>query len=503
MKEEIKSEVVELKSVKLAKAESYMTNYSNMPVNWSPDDIDKLEIQGLDDYKKVTNDCRFFYRREPIASTVINKMVDIAINDIIFEKNGLSDNEFRVFTGMKPKLLDFMESCALEYLVTGMVVPEIKYENVGKEFLNELEVKKYSTLELPTSMWLRDPSTIEIRSSQVLDEPSYFVKLPDEVVTFIRNEGKYSTGIEDKELYKKIRVLYPEFVRQVQAGNKEVLIENDKLIVRRKVITGSQYPLPFLYPAMESLKHKRNLRRMDYSIAARVIAAILLVKLGNDLYPVVEGDEKVFSFIRDQLAYRGSSNRDIERVFTLFANHTLTMEWITPNVEVLLNADKYSEINQEIFYALGFPHILTVGETTRTQVSDANIATLSPVKTMNKMREELLPILKNIVFNISDRNSFKAVPLTRFEQINLMTVTDFVELTRFLYDTSNISRETLDNAFGYVFDEEVKKRADDEKLVVELGIPEFAPTPFSPQPTNTTKPAPKTEKPAKPAPKAK
>ena len=49
-----------------------------------------------------------------------------------------------------------------------------------------------------------------------------------------------------------------------------------------------------MYPALEPLKHKRNIRRMDYSIASRVISAIQLIKLGNDDFPVTEDDEDAF-----------------------------------------------------------------------------------------------------------------------------------------------------------------------------------------------------------------
>jgi hypothetical protein len=492
MTDEISVEKLETKklSYKASKefAATYLTDFFPAGATvWSPSDVDKLEIQGLSEFKSIINDCRFFYRREPIANTVINKLVEIAINDIIFEKNGLSENEFRIFTGIKDSLLDYMEKCALEYLITGIVIPEIKYSPVTKKELNEMGVKKYNTLELPTSMWLRDPTTVEIKSTQVLDEPSYFIVLPEEVVTFIRNGGEYSNGEKDTELFNKIKTRYPEFVEQINKGNTKFLIKDDKLIIRCKVITGSQYPTPYLYPALESLKHKRNIRRMDYAIAARVIAAIMLVKLGNDNFPVTEKDENAFDDIRDQMMWRGSGNRDVERIFMLFANHTLEIEWITPDVETLLNSNKYAEINQEIFYALGFPKILTVGETDRTQTSDPNIATLSPIKTMETMRRHLMKILNAIIYHISESNGLKTTPKVRFDQIKLYSMTDLIELMKYLYETSNISRETFAKTFGFDFQEEAEKRAVDEKLIESLGIPAFSPQPFSPQPEQKDK----------------
>lgn len=475
----MEQEEVTKKRTKLARSDYSFMKTDGGYVYWTPDDIDKLEINSLDKYAQIITDCRFYYHRDPIASTVVNKMAEIAITDIIFDKGDLSENEFRIFTGIKDELSAFLDNCALEYLISGLVIPEIKYAPVTKDVLIDLGVKKYNTLELPVSMWLRDPATVKIKSSMVMDRPSYYVVLPQDLIFFIMNGGTYPDGNKDPELWRELQIYYPEFIALVRAGNKEVLLEND-LIVRRKPITGSPYPTPYLYSALESLKHKRNLRRMDYSLASRVITAIQLFNLGSDEFPITEDDEDAFEQIKNQMLYR---EKNIERIFQLFANHTLKITWIMPDIQALLDDTKYREINQDIFFALGFPKILTTGETERTQNSDPELAMISPTKSMENMQKKLLPILKSIVKEISIRNKLKDIPTVYFDKINLYAIDSFLEILRLLYEAGNISRETLDKSFGYNYEEEVKKRAKEEKELEKLGVPAFSPKPFSPQPT--------------------
>jgi len=472
---------IKIMPAKLKKAESSFLPGTISLSYTSSEEVDKLEVDRLDEFVKVIKDCRFYYKRDPIASTVINKLVEIAITEIKFKKGNLSDNEFRIFEGIKDELQSFMECCALEYLLSGLVVPEIKYAATSKDQLEKLGVKKYNSLQLPVSMWLRDPTTIKINDTFVGDKPSYYVVLPEELVFFIRNNGKYRDGTKDIEKFQELQKYYPEFVRLVKDGNKEILLEND-LIVRRKPITGFKYPVPYLYPALESLKHKRNLRRMDYSLASRVITAIQLFRLGNDDFPVTEDDEDAFTDIKDQMFYRNTSGKDLERIFQLFANHTLQIDWVMPDVQALLDDAKYSSINADIFYSLGFPKILTTGETEKSQTSTSEFAMISPVKSMENMQRKLLPILKDIVFQISDKNHLKDTPEVDFEKVNLTTLIDFLQVLTSLYDSGNISRETYDKAFGFNFIDEINKKEEEQKLLKEKELGEFAPMPFSAAP---------------------
>ena len=480
---------------KLAKSTFYNNGNISFTNPWSSSTVDKMEVLDLDTFEELVNACRFFYRYDSLVSTVVDKMTEIGINSIEFDKSQLTENEKKVMDNLVPKLKEFGEEMSLEYLISGLVVPEIKYAPVSRKELQEWKIKRYDTLTLPVYMWLRDPTTIKINDSLGITEPSYFYKIPEDLVYFIQNEGKYKDGTKDYELYRELLAYYPEFVEAVRENERYILLEND-LIIRRNVITDSPYPTPYLTPVLEPLKHKRNLRRMDYSIASRVITAIQLFRLGSDDFPVTEDQEETFEDLRQQMYHRYSTNDDIEKVFQLFANHTLQIDWIMPPVEALLDETKYKEVNDDIIFGLGFPRILITGETSRSGTSNSEYATMSPVRTMENIREKILTVLRDIIYNVWEKNNFRTeVPSIKFEPINLVSFRDLMEGLTNLYDSGNLSRTHHAKAFGYDLDEEFRLKEDENKAMKEMGLDEFAPKPFSPlpggnqqQPQNQEKP---------------
>ena len=438
---------------------------------------DKLREEFLEDL----NDCRFFYKTEPIVSTVLNKMVEISINDLLFSKNDLTDNEFKVFTSLKPMFLTFAEDMALEYLLSGLVVPEISYGKLDKATLLQMGVKKYPSLVAPTSMFIRDPKTIEIDVSLMSDQPSYYVTIPDDVAYFIKNEGMYPTGNVDKELYKQLKQYFPEFVKAVLAGETKMLLENEN-VLRRKYTSDNQYPIPFVASSLNALKHKRNLRRMDYSLINKIIGAILQISVGDKDFPLTdsEEDQAYVNLLRSQLTRRyttGTNNVDVERTYQLITNHTVELKWIYPDSAALLDDKKYVDINQEIMFGLGFPEVLITGSSIKTQ-GDSELVASSPVKTMDVMRRQVVEVIRSVCAEIAIKNKFKTPPAVEFKVLNLRKFNDFITALTKLYEIGGVSRESFAEYLGYDFKEELDKRAEEEKQLQKSGVPVVGPSPF-------------------------
>ncbi len=464
------------KPMNIAKSEML----GNLDNPWTEYPKFKTTTRVFEDYVKTVQHCKFFYKTEPLVATVIDKLVEIGINDLTFSKNNLSENEFRVFTAFKPQLLEFAEQMATEFLLSGLVVPEVSFASVDKDFIFSLGVKKYSSLKLPDSMWVRDPTTIKIYTSMIADRPSYFVKIPESMIQFIQAGGKYADGKEDKELFKLLVQHYPEFVKAIRAGIKEILLEN-KNIIRRKYTTDNQYPIPYASSSLEALHHKRKLRRMDYSIIDKVISAIMHVKLGDKDFPITESDadKGYVEEIRNQLRMRGTSEQNLERIFQLITNHTVDIKWVFPDTQTLLDVNKYNDINQEILFGLGFPRVLITGEAQKSGASDSEIATLSPLKTAEGFRRKILEVIKDVCIQISKENGFTSVPTVTFKSINLHKFQDFLNGLVQLYNTASISRTSLGAEFGYDFDTEVTLLEKEMNELKDRGLQEFGATPNS------------------------
>ena len=59
-----------------------------------------------------------------------------------------------------------------------------------------------------------------------------------------------------------------------------------------------------------------------------------MIRLGSDEFPVT--DEGDFRYIKNEINQRTRKGQT-ERVFQLFANHTLQIEWVAPDTAAMLN----------------------------------------------------------------------------------------------------------------------------------------------------------------------
>jgi hypothetical protein len=446
-------------------------------------DIDKMDSMDIKEYREVVKNCRFFYRKDPIAGTVIDKMIDLGITDIYIEKNGLSENEFRIFTGIKPMLKRLAATCGLEWLLSGLVIPQISYGAATRDVLKEMGVKKYETMTIPQDFWLVPSESVKINSVLLTSTPSYFIEIPAELIHFVQTKGTFPDGTKDEVAYTELAEMFPEFVTAILAGKLEIQIKNP-LIVRRRPLSDCPYPTPYLYRSLESMKEKRNLKRMDYSLASRVTTAIEHVRVGNDEFPAVEQDQDRITHLQNQLLHRNSGRVDTDRIFQLVTDHTVEIEWVLPDVQALLSDSKYIPVNSDIFFGLGFPRILTTGETDKSATSDPEFATMSPMKTMEAMQEDILPIIKGVLKEVSNYNGFKSIPTAKFDSINLHSFATFIEGMTALYNTGNLSRTDYTAALSYDWLNQMTQKSDEKKVMTDLGIEEFPQVPFSPQPNN-------------------
>jgi hypothetical protein len=187
---------------------------------------------------------------------------------------------------------------------------------------------------------------------------------------------------------------------------------------------------------------------MDKSIASRAIEAIRHIKVGDKDFPATEPD---ITAVRSAVEMNSSSG---ERIFNLFTNHTVTIEWVIPALEALISEEKYAEPNADIFLALGFPRILTTGETLRSNSSDSKIASLGPKATLEDIRESIIDWIVLLYQELADKNNFSRIPEPYFAPI---ATSDYTALVQFAVDAMTsgaISKDTIAQLYGSDFETE-------------------------------------------------
>ncbi len=439
-------------------------------------EIDKMEIPV--DYHKLIKVCRFFYKHDPIAGTVLNKMVDCAITPLTNRRGECTDEEYETYVALADMFQEFFRNACLEYLLSGLVVPHYEWNRISGDDLSP-KLNSRRRVNVPDNIWFRDPATITVKNSPIPNKKYFYVDVDANTITFIKTGGKLKDGTYDKETYDEMVKNYPEFVRAVKAmkGTKMQIRLEDVRPILGKTLPEDAYPLPYMENALESLMHKRNLKRMDYSIASRVIGAIQLIKLGSDEFPCT--DDSDFDQIKNQMNYRTLSGVQ-ERVYQLFSNHTLTIEWVFPDTQAMLNREKYTTVEDDIIAAFGFPRALITGETLRSNVAGgSDFAAFSPIATMETIRDRLLEWLKVMYTEIKEKNNFKSQAIPQFTPMRLYKLLDLNIIGQSLYMEGNISRKSRQELVGLDFDTEIERKAEETKRMKELGIPEAPALPFS------------------------
>lgn len=475
MAEEEKIKLVATASVYSPSSEPTM--WESMPASFGTD-VDKLKLPT--EFPKIIEMCRFYYKRDPIGATVVNKMVEIGVTTLHNKKGDCTDQEFEIFDSLKEGLLEFLRCCSLEYLLSGLVIVEKDWEPIT---LKELGLEGTETVEIPNNFWFRNPAYIEIKPTPIPNREIYLVKVSPEEIEFILGKGKYPDGTEDKETWKILQDQYPDFVKAITDDKKTAFKLTDPLVVRRKVTSESVYPTPFLYPALESMVHKRNLRKMDYSVASRVISAIQLISVGSDEFPVTADDEDVIDNLKSTMNWRQQSGQT-DRVFQLFANHTVAISWVYPDVAALLSESKYNNVNQDILFALGFPRVLIVGEAGRSGTSTTEYALLGPTETLNDIRSQLLGVVKHIYKEILERNpNLKNAPEPAFTPVRLYDRSKIGTIAKDAFERGVISKTTYAMMIDEDYQKEMEYMVEEIQQGKDLGLPEFPEVPYSPKPS--------------------
>jgi len=467
---------MEEETIKLSKAiSSFDPQYYSPYGEMIPEIETQLNITRVfnfpTNYKEEVKQCRYFYKYDPIASSVINRMADMAVVRIHNQKNDCNYKELEYYNYVLSKyIFPLLNKICIEYLTSGLVVPDYGLKRIkGSDMHKSLGRTKFY---VPDPLWIRNSDHIEIKSSPVGGYKEAYLKIPPEEIEFVQNQGRRKDGSYDKDLYKRLTDYYPEYVRLINAGVNSIYLPVRPIL--RKPPVNSNNPLPFLIPALSSLKHKLRIKQMDYVIASRAIEAIMLIQAGDKDFPVTE-DDTTLEDLRNQMTSR-SKYGSSEAVYKLFTNHTVKISWSYPPLDALLSDEKFSEPNADIFLALGFPRILLIGETLRSNSGQAITTTMGPIAALEEMRNTIVQWINSIYEDLANKNNFDNIPLPAFAPI---TSSEVVELIKYAVDAAGkgyISRNTIAKMLGTDFNSEIEQRLyedntlnniEKEKVVVE------------------------------------
>lgn len=416
-------------------------------------------------YAQELFQCRYFYRRDPFASTVINRMSEMTAGKLQNRKDHCTDEEYYYFNAVAERLEQLIRDAALEYFISGMAIPDYYTTRVmGKKLHSKLGRTRYV---VPDPIWIRNTDNIELKRKPIGADRMVYLKIPESERAFILSGGTWLDGTVDTELYKTIVRQFPEYVQSIKNGATRIPMPQITPILRKPLPTAD-YPQPFLTATLDSLKHKLKIKEMDYTIASRAIEAVLLIKAGSDEFPVTEDDPTLVDLENQMNARSTSAGKQI--VYKLFTNHTIQMEWIFPPFESLLSADKYLAVDADIFMGMGFSRVLLIGETLRSNASTGDTVILGPLATLQEARDVILAWIRKLYRELADANGFENIPEPYLPPLTMADIKTLLQYASNALKDGAISLNTYAQMFGANFNNEQLQRDFEESIVGEIGI---------------------------------
>lgn len=430
------------------------------------------------DYHSVIRMCYDFYQRGGSVTRVVDRLQEFTITEIRNGQRKTTDEQNAYFEAVlhnRPsRLMRHLRTMALEYYLSGMVLPRIEWKELkGEEFSTKLDKNKKYMVPVFDNY---PPMLMEIKWVN-WGKKGFFLKISDSDKKLIRSQGG---KIKEQQLkYQMWLQNFPYFVRQIQDGADRIEIRDSDPIMRKEV-SITPYPTPYLYNVLEALVFKQQLRRMDFSTAARVINAILLVQEGSDEFPLTPETQHLLDNLETQMMARVGDPRKQERLFMLFTDHTTKLTWIHPDVQAMLDQDKYRQVNEELDEGLGFPGVLLTGQV-RQGGQASEISTWAIQAQMEEARDMFLEWVRTEVYEqASELNRFRNTPDPKFKPLKLQDAIKLAAVYQQIFAEGNVSRTTRDDMAGLDFETETELMRDEMELA--KGLPAFAPMPYSPLP---------------------
>lgn len=412
------------------------------------------------EYLLELDQCRYFYKFDPIASSVINRMTELAITPVQNRYGTADKTERAYYKALARGLTEMLQLAAREFLVGGYALPSYTIERLMANRIDPSLGR--NRLFIPGSYWVRNQEFIELKRSPISIDRRAYIKISPAERHFIMNNGEYPDGTKDTKAYESFARAFPEYVQAVKNSTDELIPLQHAHVIMRKPMSYDDYPQPYLVPALGSLRHKLRIKQMDYSIATRALEAIRHIKVGNDEFPVEEGDTALDD-LENKIAARQGTSREI--IYSLFTNHTVEVDWIYPPLDALLSDMKYSEPNSDIFLALGFSRTLLVGESLRSNASQNVSASLGPIATINEMREGLLKWIRIMYEDMAEQNGFRNIPTPYFRPISSADLSTLMAFAIEAAKMGSISQDTIANAFGTTYEFEKEQRENEDPII--------------------------------------
>jgi len=413
-------------------------------------------------YAEIVRACRWYYQNDPHIASVVQRIADLASSGLVnsdvplFGGEQPDDDTYALYDAIAGKINEVLNSVIIGYLVDGMAIPQYELKRVMGTRLPGVRTR--TRYMVPSSFWLRDPLQFEFHPPVFGAQPEAYLIIPQEDIDFVKSKGTFPNGRKDQKRYQELVTRFPDYVAAIQRG--ETSIRYDGYIIYRNLLPQATYPQPYLQPVLGALTRKYTLQRLDTAISSRMIEAFRHVRVGTDNYPANDDDLEA---VRQEL--EKTSNE--YAVFNIVTNHTVDIRWVLPDYNALLDPDKYAIVDRDITVGLGFPRILLVGETERSNAADNQIASLGFLSFIRHIQQDIIQWVHYVYQDVAEANGLTRVPKPVFLPVRIADTNQLLQYAETMLQLGVISRATIAGLYGVDYRTERVRRRQEETTTVD------------------------------------
>lgn len=442
-------------------------------------DLDLLKPSVLQDspqdiYQRAVD----YYRTRDVYGSHINVLTNFAAkgfeNDIEdpkikeFYDNWNVDTGFDYFVDMLFFDL-FRVGMVRTYKVLGRYEPEVNHLRPFKSSASRetgISKNRYSKSFLPLRYTILNPTAVVIKGSLMFGQTATFLKKEAGKEIKVLLEMKKS-DLSDFQR-KIIDHLPSDFKKAVLAGEDIPLDPNLLGEVDYRRMPYERYPLPRASRAFESIEFKDELRKADYSTLDGITNYILLIRVGNDTFPVKK---------QDTLDRASELFDTVSKSYKVVWNHTLDVEKITsPEIGEILGFEKYRQVNGDITGGMGVIRALIDGLGDSSSAA-TELAVKSIIEEINYARRQVTRWIYNEYRQVALAMGFDRFPKVRFDDMALRDEIQMMSIVQGMIDRRIISYRTGQKKLGFDPDTELAQM-EAERPLVEDGILGIIGSPF-------------------------
>ncbi len=367
--------------------------------------------------------CQKAYFGFAVVKNTIDTMTEFSASEVYFTGGTAKSRDFFKAYFKKIGLTAFTEEFFREFYRSANVfiypqnVQLLTEDIVKLTQVYGLSLSKASQVILPARYIVLNPADIQIQGSSSFVNGIYYKVLTDYELERLRNPKTD----EDREILESFPPDIQETIKNKRQSMVRIPLDFSKVYaVFNKKMSYEPFAVSMIYPVLDDLEFKTELKKMDRAICRTVQQANLFITLG---YEDKNGNYNYNQKAADALA-NIFQNESVGHV--VIADFTTKAQFVIPTIGDILAPEKYQIVNEDI--RQGLNDILFSGSSSEKFANQqAKIKIF--VEKLKQARESFLnSFLIPEIKRISKIMGFRTFPEPHFKEMDLDNDIEFARI---------------------------------------------------------------------------